>query len=89
VIDYVLGEVRTKEYVEKMEVGDQVDSDHHPVVIWIKDRKRMRNGSRKGGGRKGGIKRITWSEEEKRKWMEEMQKEMRDEERGIEEEWKI
>jgi len=33
VIDYVLGEVGTKEYVEKMEIGDQVDSDHYPVVV--------------------------------------------------------
>jgi len=31
VIDYVLREVGTKDYVERMEIGDQVDSDHHNV----------------------------------------------------------
>jgi len=87
VIDYVLGEIETKEYVEKMEIGDQVDSDHHPVVIWIKDGKRAGYGSRKGGGRKRGTRRIAWSEEGKGKWVEEMQKGVSEEDREVEEEW--
>lgn len=36
VIDYVMGDERTKEKVEKMVVKDRVDSDHHPLAVWIK-----------------------------------------------------
>jgi len=35
VIDYILGK-EGREKVEKLEVEDKVDSDHHPVVVWMK-----------------------------------------------------
>jgi len=82
VIDYVLGEAGAKECVEKMEIGDQVDSDHHPVVIWFKGKKRKGKGKGEGDEKKGGIRRIIWSEEKERKWLEEMQKERKTGEGG-------
>ena len=36
VIDYIIGNEETKEWIGKMEVGDNIESDHHPVVVEIK-----------------------------------------------------
>lgn len=33
VIDYMLGDEGVREQVERMKVGDKVDSDHHPLVV--------------------------------------------------------
>lgn len=33
VIDYVMGDNEVKENVERMKVGDKIDSDHQPVEI--------------------------------------------------------
>lgn len=42
VIDYIIGERETKERVKEMRVGDKVDSDHHPLELWIKGKRRER-----------------------------------------------
>jgi len=45
VIDYILGVEERREEIERLEVGDKVDSDHHPVVVWMKggeDKRRLR-----------------------------------------------
>lgn len=34
VIDLVIGD--RKQRVERMVIGDRIDSDHHPVEVWIK-----------------------------------------------------
>lgn len=39
VIDYVLGDKEGKKNVEKLMVGDNVESDHHPLIVWIKTEK--------------------------------------------------
>lgn len=36
VIDYAIGNVETWEGVEKIEIGEKIDSDHHPVIVWVK-----------------------------------------------------
>lgn len=36
VINYVIGEERTRKKVERLYIGEKVDSDRHPVKIWIK-----------------------------------------------------
>lgn len=36
VIDYIIGEGEVKDRVERMKVGDKIDSDHHPVEVWLK-----------------------------------------------------
>lgn len=38
VIDYVIGEERIKGRVIRLEVGDNVESDHHPLVVTIERR---------------------------------------------------
>ena len=35
VIDYVLWNEDTRERVERMEVAERVESDHHPAVVWL------------------------------------------------------
>lgn len=36
VIDYVLGEERGRERAVRLEVEDKVDSDHHPLTVWVR-----------------------------------------------------
>lgn len=43
VINYVIKEERTRKKVERLYIGEKVNSDRHPVEIWIK---------RKGGKEK-------------------------------------
>ncbi|XP_024877156.1 golgin subfamily A member 6-like protein 22, partial [Temnothorax curvispinosus] len=55
VIDYVIGEEEVRERVERLEVGERVDSDHHPVTIWMRgklekdQRKRVEERARRRG----------------------------------------
>lgn len=72
-IDYVIVDEDIKEKVERIEVGDYVDSDHFPLIVTIKEehgRELGRDGKEKG--RKG---RKKWEEEKEnfRKDMEEME----------------
>lgn len=53
VIDYLLGNGEVMEVVVKMEIGEEVDSVHHPVVMWLKGgyeekRKKIREEERRG-----------------------------------------
>lgn len=59
VIDYVIGDERVKERVEELRVGDQMESNHQPLVIKIRE-----EGRKKIGGR-GGVRgsRDKWDEE--------------------------
>lgn len=51
VIDFVLGDREVRERVERLRMGDRVDSDHQPVEIWIKgERERRREKREKRGG---------------------------------------
>ncbi|KAL6416955.1 hypothetical protein ACFW04_013076 [Cataglyphis niger] len=36
VIDYVLADEDMRMQVSKVEMGDNIDSDHHPIIVWIK-----------------------------------------------------
>lgn len=45
VIDYIIGDDKMREKIERVEIGEEVDSDHQPVIAWIK-------GSMNKGGRK-------------------------------------
>ncbi|XP_020297624.1 golgin subfamily A member 6-like protein 6 [Pseudomyrmex gracilis] len=86
VIDYVIGEAGLKEDVEKMVIEDKVDSDHHPVVVWVKagggQKKREKNVNE---GKK--MERIRCSEEGRQQLEEEMGREGMGE-REMEEEWR-
>jgi len=41
-IDYVLGDEEVKEEIEELRIGERIDSDHHPVEVKVKGRKRKR-----------------------------------------------
>ncbi|KMQ83481.1 hypothetical protein RF55_19927, partial [Lasius niger] len=36
VINYILGNEETREKMEKLEAGEDVDSDHHPIIGWVR-----------------------------------------------------
>lgn len=47
VIDYVIGEEKVRKRVARMEVGDCIESDHHPLVVLERKEGRAR-GKRRG-----------------------------------------
>lgn len=52
VIDYVIGNDRTRERIREFRVEDKIDLDHRPVTVWIEGEKR--NFEECKGGRRGG-----------------------------------
>jgi len=57
VIDYILMNEEMEEEMDHLGVGDNIDSDHHPLVVRLKERGRVRN---KRG--KGKVLRGVWDE---------------------------
>jgi len=37
-----------EEKLEQLEIGDNIDSDYHPLIVWLKER-----GNRKSGRKRG------------------------------------
>ena len=66
VIDYVLGDGNTRRGIQRMEVGDKVESDHHLLVVPVK---RGRKGRRKKEKRERRTGSGKWSQRIK-KYME-------------------
>ncbi|EZA51989.1 hypothetical protein X777_09448 [Ooceraea biroi] len=59
------------ERIKRLEVGDKIDSDHHPVIVVMKgDGKRVKR--KKEMGRKG--KRGIWTDESRGKYKENLEK---------------
>lgn len=58
-IDYVIGNYRTRERIREFRVEDKIDSDHKAVTVCIEGEKR--NFEECKGGRRG--RRREWSEE--------------------------
>ncbi|XP_046605019.1 uncharacterized protein LOC124297751 [Neodiprion virginianus] len=59
VIDYAIGDIEVRDRVKRIEIGDRVDSDHHPVIVWLRGAvARTRKGKRVGGTSRGD-----WTEE--------------------------
>jgi len=52
VIDYVVGEEKVRKRVVRVEVGDCVESDHHPLVVFLEGKGRRAKG--RGWGSKEG-----------------------------------
>jgi len=50
-VDYVTGEEVTREKIRRMKVGDRIDSDHHPLEVWIEEKRGRRGGRRKERGK--------------------------------------
>lgn len=55
VIDYIIVEEGLAGDIKRIEVGGQVDSDHHPVGVWIRGggEETVRGGERRGRGGRG------------------------------------
>ncbi|XP_067206638.1 uncharacterized protein [Linepithema humile] len=68
VIDYVIGEGEIRDRIEKMRIGDRVDSDHHPVEVWLRGEEERRALRRKRGGGRRGI----WDREGRKRFTEKM-----------------
>jgi len=63
VIDYVIINEEIRKEIIRLEVGDQVDSDHHLVIIKLRGKKKGENrkggrGRKTGGSRGDGMKRV-------------------------------
>ncbi|XP_070529627.1 myb-like protein X [Cardiocondyla obscurior] len=84
VIDYVISNVESKGEIVEMKVGEEVDSDHLPLIVTIK-----REGGKRRSCKYGKKKctRLDWSEEE-RKIFREKYKEKREKENTTEENWR-
>jgi len=55
VIDYVIGDEGTRS-LREMKIGEKVDSDHHPLEIWVEgetQRKRKKDKEQK-------IRKVVW-----------------------------
>lgn len=59
IIDYVMGEVGIEDRLESLSIREEVDSDHHPLIITLKDRAERRR--REKGGKRGQA-RDEWNE---------------------------
>lgn len=55
VINYILEDGETKERIEKIMIGDKVDSDHYPVEVMIKKGEREGDEGVKIRGIRGGM----------------------------------
>jgi len=63
VIDYVIGDKEVKERVKKLRIRDRVESDHHPVELWmeVEGAREEKRWKESGTGGKSG--RGVWNEE--------------------------
>lgn len=62
VIDYVLGGEEVRERVERMRIGDRIESDHHPLEVWIRGGESRRKEKEKKYRNSRGV----WDEESRR-----------------------
>jgi len=67
VIDYIVGDGRIKDRIERIEVEERVKSDHQPIVAWI--RGRIRRERRRKENRQI-ISRGVWNEEGRKEFIE-------------------
>jgi len=72
VIDYIIGNEDVRANVENLIVGDRVDSDHHPVEVWIKGREQRTKKFEGARGGRGG--RGIWDTEGCKAYKEEIEK---------------
>lgn len=84
VIDYVIGDNRTRERIVEFRMEDRIDSDHRPITVGIEGEKR-RLGGNKGRGR---MKRGDWTKKEQEDFKEAFRGVIGYGE-GVEEEWEI
>lgn len=61
VIDYVIGDRRTREEVKRLVMESKIDSD--PVIVWLERKNKREREEREGKRKKGKRKREVWIEE--------------------------
>lgn len=69
VIDYVVIREEDKKEVRNMEIGDNVESDHHPLIISMKEGM-VEEGIRRKGRRGKRTSRGIWNEEGRERFKE-------------------
>jgi len=57
-----MGDEEVREKIWSMRVEDKIGSDHHPVVVWLKDEERK---GRREEEKNDKVKRGIWNEEGK------------------------
>lgn len=62
VIDYILGDERTREEVKRVVVGERVESDHQPLIVWIRGKEE----GKEGGGEREGERERSMNRKRKR-----------------------
>lgn len=67
VIDYAIRNLEIRERIKSLKIGDKVDSDYHPVEVWVEDR-----GDRKKKGKKEW--RGIWDEEGRKEFKQSLGK---------------
>ena len=67
VIDYVVGEVGVVDRIESLEVGEGVESDHHPLIVRIREERRE---AKREEGNRGGTERGGWNERGRERFRE-------------------
>jgi len=83
-IDYVIGEEETWERIERLKIGDRIDSDHHPVEVRIKGR----GGKRVRERREKKVWRGIWDMEGRERFKQMMENIERMEGSSVEEQWR-
>lgn len=87
VIDYAIEDSEVKDKINRMRIGDRMDSDHHPIKLWIGEQ--VGEGKERKKGRK--LRREIWNEEgrqvfnKKIEGIEMMEKELKEEWERMEE----
>jgi len=82
VIDYVIGDEDVRGRIKRMRIGDRIESDHHPVEVWVEGKVERR----RRGERIEGVGRMIWDEEGREMFREKMALEKTMGE-GLEEAW--
>ncbi|XP_071578413.1 uncharacterized protein [Temnothorax nylanderi] len=71
VIDYIIGDEDSREKIERLEIDERVESDHHPLVLWIRGGAMgMQRRKKKERIRRRGI----WSEEGRKQFVDRLGK---------------
>lgn len=84
VIDYVLGDERTREGIRKVVIEEKVDSDHHPLTVWLEGSEKQRKGEEKRNSGRGGVR--IWTKEIRERFRAEFG-ERGEAEEEVEKEW--
>lgn len=69
VIDYVLGEEKVRDKVERLEIGERVDSAHHPLVVCVRCNSKKERRERRCERMK---RRGKWNKEDREQFQEKL-----------------